>query len=132
MWHCGVALMNVTKSYNRFTKLCNYFTLLHALYTYLFVDTKEHCDVSLSSEPFNSRHIPGLTQVNTASFVPDCKVHPLAKKKWSYLHFLSIFFSTLSISLSFIVIFLKSNFHQQFIETIVFIPSVNEVQGVYS
>ena len=30
----------------------------------LFVDTREHCDVSLSSEPFNSRHIPGLTQVN--------------------------------------------------------------------
>ncbi|XP_078312262.1 uncharacterized protein LOC111133307 isoform X2 [Crassostrea virginica] len=28
----------------------------------LFVDTREHCDVSLSSEPFNSRHIPGLTQ----------------------------------------------------------------------
>ncbi|XP_078312215.1 uncharacterized protein LOC111133292 isoform X2 [Crassostrea virginica] len=26
-------------------------------------DTREHCDVSLSSEPFNSRHIPGLTQV---------------------------------------------------------------------
>ncbi|XP_078311661.1 uncharacterized protein LOC111135302 isoform X3 [Crassostrea virginica] len=25
-------------------------------------DTREHCDVSLSSEPFNSRHIPGLTQ----------------------------------------------------------------------
>ncbi|XP_078312213.1 uncharacterized protein LOC111133298 [Crassostrea virginica] len=25
-------------------------------------DTREHCDVSLSSEPFNSRYIPGLTQ----------------------------------------------------------------------
>nr|XP_022337268.1 uncharacterized protein LOC111133298 [Crassostrea virginica] len=25
-------------------------------------DTREHCDVSLSSEPFNSRHIPGLTE----------------------------------------------------------------------
>nr|XP_022337287.1 uncharacterized protein LOC111133309 [Crassostrea virginica] len=25
-------------------------------------DTREHCDVLLSSEPFNSRHIPGLTQ----------------------------------------------------------------------
>ncbi|XP_078312186.1 uncharacterized protein LOC111132785 isoform X1 [Crassostrea virginica] len=25
-------------------------------------DTREHCDVSLSSEPFNSQHIPGLTQ----------------------------------------------------------------------
>ncbi|XP_078312183.1 uncharacterized protein LOC111133295 isoform X2 [Crassostrea virginica] len=25
-------------------------------------DTREHCDVSLSSEPFNSRHILGLTQ----------------------------------------------------------------------
>nr|XP_022337251.1 uncharacterized protein LOC111133290 [Crassostrea virginica] len=25
-------------------------------------DTREHCDVSLSSEPFNSRHIPGLNQ----------------------------------------------------------------------
>nr|XP_022337266.1 uncharacterized protein LOC111133296 isoform X3 [Crassostrea virginica] len=25
-------------------------------------DNREHCDVSLSSEPFNSRHIPGLTQ----------------------------------------------------------------------
>ncbi|XP_078312238.1 uncharacterized protein LOC144618964 [Crassostrea virginica] len=25
-------------------------------------DTREHCDVSLSSEPFKSRHIPGLTQ----------------------------------------------------------------------
>nr|XP_022337217.1 uncharacterized protein LOC111133281 isoform X1 [Crassostrea virginica]XP_022337218.1 uncharacterized protein LOC111133281 isoform X1 [Crassostrea virginica]XP_022337220.1 uncharacterized protein LOC111133281 isoform X1 [Crassostrea virginica]XP_022337221.1 uncharacterized protein LOC111133281 isoform X1 [Crassostrea virginica]XP_022337222.1 uncharacterized protein LOC111133281 isoform X1 [Crassostrea virginica]XP_022337223.1 uncharacterized protein LOC111133281 isoform X1 [Crassostrea virg len=25
-------------------------------------DTREHSDVSLSSEPFNSRHIPGLTQ----------------------------------------------------------------------
>ncbi|XP_078312224.1 uncharacterized protein LOC144618953 [Crassostrea virginica] len=32
-------------------------------------DTREHCDVSLSSEPFNSRHIPGLTQVNKASLV---------------------------------------------------------------
>ncbi|XP_078312218.1 uncharacterized protein LOC144618950 [Crassostrea virginica] len=27
-----------------------------------FSDTREHCDVSLSSEPFNSRHIPGLTK----------------------------------------------------------------------
>ncbi|XP_078312237.1 uncharacterized protein LOC144618959 [Crassostrea virginica] len=27
-------------------------------------DTREHCDVSLSSEPFNSRYIPGLNQVN--------------------------------------------------------------------
>nr|XP_022336321.1 uncharacterized protein LOC111132790 [Crassostrea virginica] len=25
-------------------------------------DTREHCDVSFSFEPFNSRHIPGLTQ----------------------------------------------------------------------
>nr|XP_022340949.1 uncharacterized protein LOC111135301 [Crassostrea virginica] len=25
-------------------------------------DTREHCDVSLSFEPFNSQHIPGLTQ----------------------------------------------------------------------
>ena len=31
----------------------------------LFVDTREHCDISLSSEPFNSRHISGLTQVNS-------------------------------------------------------------------
>ena len=46
-------------------------------------------------------------------YSPDCREHPLAKKKWSYLHFSSIF-STFSISFSFIVIFLKTNFLQQF------------------
>ena len=82
MWHCGVASMNVTKSYNRFTRLCNYLTFLHAvihsivehiyliyIYIYLFVDNREHSDVSLSSVPFNSRHIPRLTPVNKASLV---------------------------------------------------------------
>ena len=65
-WECDVASMNVPKSYYRFTRLCNPLTLI---YVYLFVDTREHCDVSLSSEPFNNRHIPGLTQVNKASLV---------------------------------------------------------------
>nr|XP_022337227.1 uncharacterized protein LOC111133281 isoform X3 [Crassostrea virginica] len=30
-------------------------------------DTREHGDVSLSSEPFNSRHIPGLTQMQSST-----------------------------------------------------------------
>nr|XP_022337264.1 uncharacterized protein LOC111133296 isoform X1 [Crassostrea virginica] len=41
----------------------------HTLSVYRYInrhlalsDNREHCDVSLSSEPFNSRHIPGLTQ----------------------------------------------------------------------
>ena len=50
------------------------------MHVYLFVDNREHCDVSLSSEPFNSRQIPGLTQVNKASLYmycsPDCREHP--------------------------------------------------------
>ena len=47
---------------------------------------------------------------------PDCREHPLAKTKWSYLHFYSIyFFFTFVISFPFIVIFLNSNFLRLFI-----------------
>ena len=60
------------------------------MHVYLFVDTRENCDVSLTSKPFNSRHIPGLSQVNKVHlymyYSPDSRKDPLAKK-WSYLHF---------------------------------------------
>ena len=39
------------------------------MHVYLFVDTREHCDVPPSSEPFNSRHIQGLTQVRRDKFL---------------------------------------------------------------
>ena len=39
------------------------------VYVYLFVDTREHSDVSLSSEPFNSWHIPGLNKVRREKFL---------------------------------------------------------------
>ena len=77
MWQSEVASMNVnerfyiTRSSNYLTLLC---TVIHqiiehmSMHICLFVDTREHCDVLLSSEPFNSRHIPGLNQVNSLGF----------------------------------------------------------------
>ena len=47
------------------------------VYVCLIIDNREHCDVSLSSEQSNSRHISGLTQVKKCLYMyysPDCRV----------------------------------------------------------
>ena len=61
---------------------------------------------------------------------PDCREHPLAKKKWSYLHFSSIFFCVFNF------FFIYCHLPEVKLSPTIYwndciIPSMNEVQGVY-
>ena len=71
-------------------KHCSMFLIT---FLFVFVDTREHCDVSLSCEPFNSRHIPGLSQVNIdCTFIIVLIVESIPYKKEMFIsHFFSIY-----------------------------------------
>ena len=77
--------------------------------------------IQQSAHPGTYSGKQGFTCTCIIVLSPYCRKHPLAKKKWSYLHF-SHMFSLYFPFFQFIVIFLKSNFLNYLLKPFLFYP----------